>query len=38
VWVFPDEGLEVPPGTGLALVTPLAVILQASDITVVFDD
>lgn len=36
IWVFDESGIEVPAGTGLAIVTPPAVILQPSDITVVF--
>lgn len=37
VWVF-SEPWVVKPGEGIALVTPVATILQASDITFVFDD
>ena len=37
IWVF-AEAIAVPPGEGLALITPAAVILQPSDITVVWDE
>jgi hypothetical protein len=37
-WVFPEPGIEVAAGTGLAIVTPVAVILQDSDFTFVWDE
>jgi len=37
IWVL-SEPWVVKPGEGLAIVTPVATILQASDITFVFDD
>jgi hypothetical protein len=37
IWVF-AEPIEIPPGEGLALITPVAVILQPSDITFVWDE
>ena len=37
IWVF-SEPLEVPAGTGLAVVTPVAVILQPADYTYVWDE
>jgi hypothetical protein len=38
VWSFHDEPVEVPAGTGLCIVTPVAVILQDSDFTFVWDE
>jgi hypothetical protein len=38
IWVFGKDGIKVPPGTGIALATPVAVILQDSDITWVWDE
>jgi hypothetical protein len=38
IWSFRDPGIEVPAGTGLCVYTPVAVILQDSDFTFVFDD
>lgn len=35
-YVFPGRGMKVPPGTGLIVTTPVAVILMASDFTFVF--
>lgn len=37
IWVF-ERGIRVPAGTGLALATPTAVILQAGDLTFVWDE
>lgn len=37
-YVFPGNGIKVPPGTGLAVATPVAVILMASDFTFVFHE
>lgn len=37
MWVF-SEPIEIPPGTGLAIITPVAVILPASDVTYSFTD
>lgn len=36
--VFPGNGIRVPPGTGLCVLTPVAVILQASDFTYIFHE
>jgi hypothetical protein len=33
VFTFPNPGIRVPAGTGLGIATPVAVILQASDVT-----
>lgn len=38
ILVFGDQGIEVPFGTGLAIVTPPAVILQPSDFTFVWTE
>jgi hypothetical protein len=38
VWSFYDEPIEVPAGTGLAVATPVAVILQPADLTFVWDE
>lgn len=35
--VFPDP-ITIPPGTGLAVITPIAAVLPASDFTYVFGD
>lgn len=37
MWIFP-EPIEVPAGTGLAVVTPVATILQPEDLTFVWDE
>lgn len=37
IWVF-AEPIIIPPGEGLALITPEAVILQPSDVTFVWDE
>ena len=37
IWVF-AEPIEVPAGTGLAVVTPVAVILQPADYTYIWDE
>ncbi|MGH2690734.1 MAG: hypothetical protein ACRDKW_18285 [Actinomycetota bacterium] len=37
-WSFYSKPYEVPPGTGVCILTPVAVILQDSDFTFVFDD
>jgi len=37
MWVFPS-GIRVPAGTGLAIATPVAVILGAGDVTVVWHE
>jgi len=37
IWVF-AEPIVVPPGEGLAIITPVAVILQPSDFTFVWDE
>lgn len=37
MWVFPIP-IDVPFGTGLAIATPTAVVLQSADVTFVFDD
>jgi hypothetical protein len=37
IWVF-AEPIEVNPGTGLAIITPVATILQPSDFTFVWDE
>lgn len=40
IWVYPneDDWIEVPPGTGLAIATPVAVILQPMDVTFVWKE
>jgi len=38
VWAFPDDPIEIPPGTGLAVATPVATILQPGDVTFVWDE
>lgn len=38
VWSFLDSPLEVGPGKGLAVCTPVAVILQPSDFTFIWDE
>lgn len=37
-YVFPGDGIKVPPLTGLCVATPVAVILMASDFTFVFNE
>lgn len=37
IWVF-EKGLRVPAGNGLGVATPTAVVLQAADLTYVFDE
>lgn|SRR3990167_3004161 len=37
IWVF-AEPIIIPPGEGMALITPEAVILQPSDVTFVWDE
>lgn len=37
IWVF-AEPIIIPPGEGLAIITPEAVILQPSDVTFVWDE
>ena len=37
IWIFP-EPIEVPAGTGLGVVTPVAVALQIADISYVWDE
>jgi len=37
IWVF-AEPIEIPPGEGLAIITPVATILQPSDFTFVWDE
>lgn len=37
-YVFPGDGIKVPPGTGLCIATPVAVVLMASDFTFVFQE
>lgn len=38
VWSFLDEPVEVPAGTGFAVATPVATILQPGDATYVWDE
>ena len=38
LWIMGDEPIFVPAGTGLAVATPVAVILQSSDISYVWDE
>lgn len=38
IWNVPAGGFEVPPGTGLAIATPVAIALQAADITFVWNE
>lgn len=44
IWTFGDlgeyqkEGYLIPPGTGIAVATPVATILQASDFVFIFDE
>lgn len=38
IWTFYDTPLLVPAGTGLCIATPVAVVLQDSDITFVWDE
>lgn len=38
VWSFQDFPIEVPAGTGLAVATPVATALQASDLTYTWDE
>lgn len=38
IWAFHDEPIHVPAGTGLAFVTPTAVILQAGDVAFEWDE
>jgi hypothetical protein len=37
IWVF-NRGIRVPAGTGLALATPVAVLLQPGDVTFVWHE
>jgi len=37
IWVFP-LGIRIPAGTGLAIATPVAVVLQPADITFVWHE
>ena len=37
IWVFPMP-IEVPAGTGLAIATPVAVVLAVSDVTFAFEE
>lgn len=37
IWVF-TEPIEIPPGEGIAIITPVAVILQPSDFTFVWEE
>jgi hypothetical protein len=37
IWVF-EKGVRVPAGTGLAIATPVAVILQPGDVTFVWEE
>ena len=37
IWIF-ERGIRIPAGTGLALATPVAVVLQAGDLTVVWEE
>lgn len=38
IWVFGGDGIFVPSATGLCVVTPVAVIMQIADFTVVWDE
>ncbi len=38
ILTFPDQGLAVYPGSGIALVTPTAVIFPVSDVTFVIEE
>jgi hypothetical protein len=38
IWTFRDPGIFIPAGEGLAIATPVAVILQDSDVTFVWSE
>lgn len=38
IWAFAPKGIRVPAGTGLAIATPVAVILQPGDVTFVWHE
>ena len=38
MWIFGGDGIAIPQSTGLAIGTPVATILQASDFTAVWDE
>ena len=38
VWIWPEPGIAIVAGQGLAILTPVAVIGQPSDVTFVFQD
>ncbi len=38
IWNVPRDGIEIPPGAGLAVVTPVAVVLQPADCIFVWNE